>query len=240
MLKYVIRLDDACPYMDKEKWDRIEKLLDRYSIKPIVGIIPDCQDEEFRKYNIINNFWENYAVKWQNKKWIIAQHGLNHNLSIKIRTEYAGKSYKNQKNNLEKGNNILKNKNIKPICFFAPAHTFDDNTIRACKDLGCFQFISDGVALYPYKQNGMIFLPNIFDTPHKILPFGIYTFVYHPNNMKKEDYDYLEDFIIKNREKFDVNIDTLLSEYTNRKRNILDKIISILIKLLRKIKGTKR
>ena len=41
---YLIRLDDATEYMNSSAWDRIEKLLDKFSINPIVGIIPDCRD----------------------------------------------------------------------------------------------------------------------------------------------------------------------------------------------------
>ena len=240
MLKYIIRLDDACPNMNKEKWDRIEAILDKYDIKPIVGIIPKCEDMELKKNKIINDFWEEYAIKWQEKKWIIAQHGLKHNLNTYIRTEYVGKTYEQQKQNLIEGNRILKKHNIRPICFFAPAHTFDDNTIKACIELDFFKFISDGVAMYPYKYNNMFFLPNIFDTPHKILPFGIYTFVFHPNNMKDKDYEYLEIFIKKNRNKFDVELNELLVKYSSRKRNIIDIFIQFLIELMRKIKGTKR
>ena len=57
MLKFILRLDDACPTMNKSKWDRMEKLLDKYSIKPIVGIIPDNKDPEFC-YGIDPYFWE--------------------------------------------------------------------------------------------------------------------------------------------------------------------------------------
>lgn len=32
MLKYIIRLDDACPNMKKDNWERVEKLLDKYNI----------------------------------------------------------------------------------------------------------------------------------------------------------------------------------------------------------------
>lgn len=240
MAKYIIRLDDACPNMKKNNWEKIEKILDKYNIKPIVGIIPNCKDKEFKKYPIIESFWEDYALKWQQKQWIIAQHGLNHDLDENIRTEYRGKTYEEQKNNLIQGNRILKEHNIQPICFFAPAHTFDDNTIKACVDLKYFKFISDGVAIYPYKYNNMFFLPNIFDTPHKILPFGIYTFVFHPNNMVESDYKYLEKFIISNIDNFDINLNDILEKYKNREKNIFDKFILFLINTMRKIKGIKR
>ena len=222
MIKYIIRLDDACPYMDELKWNKIEKILDKYSIKPIVGIIPDCNDKEFLKYPKIEENKKKYALSWQEKKWIIAQHGLKHDLNENIRTEYTGKSLSDQIINLVDGNKILRSNNIKPVCFFAPAHTFDDNTVLACAKLNYFSFISDGVAIYPYKYKGIMFLPNIFDSPHKILPFGIYTFVFHPNMMKENDFVKLEEFIKNNLDKFDIDIDKILVKYSNRRRNCFD------------------
>lgn len=239
MLKYIIRLDDACPNMDKNKWERVEKILDNYKIKPIVGIIPDNKDPEF-KSPLIENFWTNYAQRWQNKGWLIAQHGLHHNLSKIVRTEFSGKNYEEQYEIIQNGYNILKKHGINPECFFAPAHTFDDNTIKACKNIEGFKFISDGYAFFPYKYKEMLFFPNIFDTPHKISNRGVFTFVFHPNNMQESDFEYLENFIINNQEKFSVNIDELIQKYGNRKRNVWDKGIYVLINLYRKIKKTER
>jgi hypothetical protein len=44
-INYLIRLDDACPTMDAFKWRKLEKILDKYGILPIVGIIPNNQDQ---------------------------------------------------------------------------------------------------------------------------------------------------------------------------------------------------
>ena len=41
---YLVRLDDACPQMNKQKWQRVENILDKYGIKPMVGIIPHNED----------------------------------------------------------------------------------------------------------------------------------------------------------------------------------------------------
>ena len=35
---YCLRLDDACPQMNTEKWARIERILDKYKVRPIVGV----------------------------------------------------------------------------------------------------------------------------------------------------------------------------------------------------------
>ena len=217
MLKYFIRLDDACPFMKREKWDRIESVLDKYGVKPIVGVIPDSLDEEFAENGVIDGFWEDYAARWQEKGWIIAQHGLHHTLSKTVRTEYAGKSYGEQKTSIDEGYRILESHGIDPVCFFAPAHTFDDNTVKACADSGHFKFISDGVAVYPYRYLGMMFMPNIFDTPHRILPFGVYTFIFHPNNMEEGDLTYLESFLSQNADKFGADPDEILGSTKTEK-----------------------
>ena len=226
MLKYIIRLDDACPTMNEKKWNEMEKLLNKYNIKPIVGIIPDNKDKSFN-YEKIYDFWTKYAKKWEKQGWIIAQHGLNHNLSSTIRTEFSGKSYKVQKDIIDKGYQILKDHDITPICFFAPAHTFDKNTIKVCKESNYFQFISDGYSLYPYVEDNMIFFPSIFDTPHKISNNGIFTFVFHPNNTTKHDIERLERFIVQHEKNFEVNIKEIIEKYKNRKRSIIDKLLHL-------------
>ena len=233
MLRFIIRLDDACPWMIKDKWDRMEAILERYGVRPIVGIIPDCKDKAFLKNPKIDDFWEKYAMKWQKKNWIIALHGLNHDLDDKIRTEFVGKDYNTQVSIIEKGINILKSHQINPTCFFAPNHTFDKNTIKACKKFSDIKFISDGYAFFPYSYKKMIFVPSVFDTPHIISNNGIFTFVFHPNNMLENDFDYLEKFLKNNFKLFDIDIFEILDKFANRKRNITDRILHLSISIFR-------
>ena len=102
------------------------------------------------------------------------------------------------------------------------------------------KFISDGYAFYPFKKRGMVFFPSVFDTPHKISKFGVFTFVFHPNEMKKEDFDSLEKFINENPSSFNVDIFALAEKYKNRRRNVLDLSLQAAIYVFRSIKGTKR
>lgn len=78
MSHYVIRLDDACPTMNHANWNRMECLLDKYSIRPIVGVIPENQDPDFAWKND-KSFWERVHF-WQEKGWSIAVHGLHHRM----------------------------------------------------------------------------------------------------------------------------------------------------------------
>ena len=77
MLRFIIRLDDACPKMNREGWRRIEQMLDSYHIKPIVGIIPDNRDENFT-WDVDLDFWDITVHRWADKGWTIAQHGCHH------------------------------------------------------------------------------------------------------------------------------------------------------------------
>ena len=53
--KYLFRLDDASHYLDSEKWNRIEKIFDKFSIKPIVAVVPANEDKDLIKSNFDPN-----------------------------------------------------------------------------------------------------------------------------------------------------------------------------------------
>lgn len=250
-VEYCIRLDDACPQMNAEKWARIERILDKYKVKPIVGVIPENRDPDFVAV-ADENFWEK-ACEWQKKGWTIALHGLHHELhfheprgyyqlSHSSKTEWAGKSSTEQYEMLKQGYQILKGHGLTPTCFFAPCHTYDETTVEAIASMkteGCSMYISDGYALHPYQRDGVDFLPTLFDTPHKLPLQGVYTFVYHPNNMQEQDFAYLEDFLKKYASLFR-SADEIMGEYSLMKeQGILGKIIEHSIYFLRGIKGSK-
>lgn len=64
-MDYCLRLDDACPQMNAEKWKKMESILDEYKIKPIVGVIPENRDPDFVSV-ADENFWGK-ACEWQKK-----------------------------------------------------------------------------------------------------------------------------------------------------------------------------
>lgn len=67
MSQYIMRLDDASEYMDVEKWQRMEDLLDKYHIKPIVGVIPDNQDSDMvGVYPKDEQFWKK-VQRWKER-----------------------------------------------------------------------------------------------------------------------------------------------------------------------------
>ena len=238
MAKYILRLDDACPNMNITGWWRMEKLLDQYGIKPLVGIIPENNDPAFQ-WEFDPYFWTDTVVRWKEKKWSLAQHGCHHKINEAqegVWSEFVGKSLEEQKRLLHKGYAALLEKDIIPCCFFAPCHTYDSNTYSALKEQNRFAYVSDGYALSLYQEDGLVFLPNMFDTPHKLLPFGTYTFVFHPNNTTNAQFEQLEQFLAKNSKKFISADEFVASVSKKRNRFFFEKMIEPTINFIRKIR----
>ena len=235
MLEFIIRLDDATPKMNKAGWQKIESLLDKYHVKPIVGIIPESKDTLFY-WEEDPDFWTDTVKRWQEKGWVIAQHGCHHvyhNCANGVRSEFVGLTYDEQMHLIKKGHNALICHGVEPTCFFAPAHTFDDTTVDVCRDSGYFKFISDGYALFPYIERNMLFLPSIFDTAHKLLPVGVYTFVLHPSFTTEKELEHLEAFIRNNQKHFHPIPKILERVNQNRQKNFVEKCIHPAMKLAR-------
>lgn len=226
MKKLLLRLDDACPRRDVEKWDRMEFLLDKYNVKPLVGIIPDCRDPDMKKYAEDKDFWRKRIPEWKQKKWSFALHGFEHLYCTKEgginpvnkKSELAGLSYGEQREKIRKGIEILKLHGIAPKVFFAPAHTFDENTIKALLDESEIRIISDIPAGNVFSKYGMTFVPQQSGKARE-LPFAVQTFCYHPNIMSGKDFEELENFLKCHK------FSDFPLEQTNRTLSLYDKIL---------------
>lgn len=228
--KYIIRLDDACEKRDIDKWNRIETILDKYNVKPLVGIIPNCEDPMMDVYSPDKQFWGR-VHNWSNKGWTIALHGYNHVYAthcgginpVNKRSEFAGESLAVQKDKIRKAMALMRGKGIEPMVFFAPSHTFDENTILALKEESAIRIISDTIANDSYTEYGMTFVPQQSGRVRP-LPFNMVTFCYHPNAMIDEDFERLEKFLMKYKEKFI----PFPVEVSYRKRTYFDKVLRYL------------
>ena len=227
MPKYIMRLDDACEKMDIKKWNRIETLLDKYNIKPLVGVIPHCEDPMMNQYHTDDSFWEK-VHRWESKGWTIALHGYNHVYStecgginpIHKRSEFAGEPLEVQQEKIRKGVAIFIEHGIKPRVFFAPSHTFDFNTLVALELESEIRTISDTIANYPYLMKNMTFVPQQSGIV-RTMPFKITTFCYHPNIMQDVDFQRLEFFFDKHSDKFIC----FPIEASRRKKNFFDYLL---------------
>lgn len=229
MTKYIMRLDDACEKRDIKNWNRMELLLDKHGIIPLVGVIPHCEDMMMDKYALDDDFW-NLVNRWIQKGWTIAMHGYNHVYStncgginpINKRSEFAGNSLDVQREKIAKGIEILRKHGIEPKVFFAPSHTFDENTLIALKEKSNIRIISDTIAYAPYNKHGFSFIPQQAGMVRK-LPLRVVTFCYHPNTMTEKDYNTLELFLKRHSDSF-IKIEDLKN--INRKKGIVDQFLN--------------
>ena len=239
MGKYIMRLDDASDYMDVEKWNRIKNILDQYQIKPIFGIIPDNKDESLTNAYVCDPmFWEKMK-HWVEEGWTPALHGYEHRYvtedggcnPINKRSEFAGLSYEEQCEKIEKGYNLLRMHGIFPDIFFAPSHTFDETTLRALKEKTPIRVVSDTIANDVYKKDDFWFIPQQSGNVRK-LPFKLVTFCYHPNMMNDRDFDILEAFLKEHGNKFVCYHPKILAD---RRKDIFDVLLKKIYFLKRKI-----
>lgn len=244
MSKFLIRLDDACEHMCIERWSRMEAILDEFKIKPIVGLIPSCEDPEILKYEQ-NNDYVSLLINWKAKEWELALHGFNHVYisedgginPVNLRSEFAGLPLDIQKAKIKQGISILQQLNISPRIFFAPSHTFDKNTLLALKSESTIRIISDTIASNCYTMNGFLFVPQQAGRG-RALPVKIATFCFHPNTMSEEDFDRLYSFLKKRHSKAICFNDINLS--TNRKKSLYDSFLNLLYFTFRKIRRKKQ
>lgn len=243
-VKYLIRLDDACPNMDKEKWQRMEDLLDCYGIKPLVGIIPANDDPDTMIDEFDSEFWHK-AHLWVTKGWQIALHGYSHvcdsNGGMRglnpmwKRSEFAGVPLDEQRRRIRQGYTILKEHGFTPRYFFAPSHTFDENTLEALRLETGICFICDTIGRYPYRKDGFCFIPQISGHAAKMPVSGIYTFCFHPNIMDDGAFVRLEMFLQRYARSFVSFTDIDLGDVPCK--TFADKLLSWLFFTQRKIRG---
>lgn len=208
---YLIRLDDASPFMDCRKWQRIEDMLDRFHIRPLVGIIPANIDPDTIIEPEDPQFWDK-ARRWKQKGWSIALHGYDHVYVTDDgmkgmnpfwrRSEFVGLPLEAQREKIGKGYSILKEHGVEPRYFYATSHTFDEYTLEALRAETDIRVISDTIALKPYAHKGFVFVPQIFGHCVKMPVRGVFTFCFHPNEMDDGAFARLESFLEKHHQAF--------------------------------------
>ncbi len=104
---------------------------------------------------------------------------------------------------------ILEKNKINPKIFFAPAHTFDENTLKALKNVSDIRIISDTIADDIYFKDDIYYIPQQSGAC-RALPFKVVTFCYHPNIMEENDFKKLEEFLKKHNKEFGIADESIL------------------------------
>lgn len=163
--KTIFRLDDICPQMNAEKFNRMKDIFLKYDVHPIIGVVPLCKDASLNCDDVNETFWQEMR-QLKARGWTIAMHGCYHVyenacnglISHGCRSEFAGLSYEVQLEKVQTGKSLLEKQGIYTDTFMAPSHSYDENTLRALVDCG-FKYVTDGLTRYPYRYKGLVFVP---------------------------------------------------------------------------------
>tara|TARA_A100001015_G_scaffold102514_1_gene113861 strand:- start:1227 stop:2003 length:777 start_codon:yes stop_codon:yes gene_type:complete len=232
--KYIIRLDDASHFSNFKKWDAIERILEKYDIKPIVAVIPKNMDNSIFYSKYRSDFWT-IIKRWDTKGWNIAIHGYKHIFHYvernKLifpfynRSEFAGLTLNEQRQKINKSNEIFLKNKINPKIWISPGHCMDNITLEAIKLETEIKIISDGISFYPYSFRGLHFIPQqLWKLKKKF--FGIWTICLHPDTMSEseiKEFDKSLSLFVKKNDFLDLN----KIDFTERTKSFFDKLFNL-------------
>lgn len=244
--QFIIRWDDVSPRQDRKKFQSLVDLFIKYDIPAVLGVIPDNQDPEISFEPGDQAAFIDELRALESRGWEIAQHGFRHVkhtdnggiLGFNKASEFAGRDYDLQLQDLQQGRKILTDFGFDPVTFIPPWHSFDESTIKALGQSG-FKTFSDGLFLYPRLTEKLLQLPMIFwSVPNRLSTLekmnSIYTICLHPQLIRDEDLTRLELFFKDYRPR--VVTAALLLEKTNDlcqrslKETVLERIFAMTYK----------
>lgn len=203
---YLLRFDDLCPTMDRARWEKFERLLLEFEVKPLLAIVPENRDADLVRDDPDSKFWARMRL-WQLRGAAIGLHGYRHMcvnegrslLPMYRQTEFAGVAYETQLGWIEAGMSILRGERLEPSIFVAPRHGFDRATLRALHDAK-LPSLSDGFGCRPIRHQGITWIPQQLwePVPQKN---GLWTICIHSNWATEAQVAALGEFLRKHRER---------------------------------------
>lgn len=193
-MKIAVRMDDITPDMNWENFSFFRALFKEAGITPLLGIVPENKDAKLNCEKAHEDFYE-LMKQFAKEGYCLAMHGCHHVYTTKCGgcfplnrySEFAGLSYEEQKELLSYGKEKLKEHGIETDIFMAPAHSYDNNTLKALKELG-FTKVTDGFGKAPYKDKGLTFYPISFLLDRSFRrKRGVTTMVVHANTVTEAD-----------------------------------------------------
>ena len=215
--QYLLRIDDLCPAVHAERWKRLRALVDEFSIRPILAVVPANRDHDLAASPPDLGFW-NALRSMQTAGAAIALHGLNHDCSTHGRSlvplhgtsEFAGLDLDAQRHHIARGLEILRSHCLEPKLFVAPRHGFDRDTLRALREHG-IAFVSDGFARLPFVRFGVTWIPMQLWSPAPRTE-GLWTICIHPNTAEDAVVEGLRRFLIGYASQF-TSFDRVVAEF---------------------------
>jgi Uncharacterized protein conserved in bacteria (DUF2334) len=231
--------------MNRDVWARVEQLLLKWDIRPLIAVVPDNQDEFLRVDRPDPRFWDRVR-DWQERGWTVAMHGYQHVyetdraglLGLNDRSEFAGLPISKQEEKLQRGLAAFAREGITPSVWVAPSHSFDQATLIALRNVG-LRVISDGFSLFPHTDtSGTVWIPQQLWRFYN-MPAGVWTVCCHSNGWSPENVVRLEARIHRYRDRIS-DVDSVLRRYHDRVADRWDGLAAASLPTLVRVKRSAR
>lgn len=204
---YLLRFDDLCPTMSRQRFDAFMAVIERHRIRPILAVVPDNQDPELKIDNPDPVFWSRMRAL-EASGATIALHGYRHlcqssgrsHLGMHKQTEFAGIPETIQREWIRAGLDILRANGLSPRLFVAPRHGFDSATLQALVEEG-LPILSDGFASHPFTRGEVVWIPQQLWAPVR-KPLGLWTICLHTNTAQPSILEKLDVFLREYADQF--------------------------------------
>jgi len=183
--QYLLRFDDLCPTMPRERWEQFRSVIEEFRMQPILAVIPENRDSSLEPAPHDPAFWDEMGAL-EAAGATIAVHGYRHTcispgaslLGIHRQSEFAGVDLSTQREWIRAGLALLRELGLNPRLWAAPRHGFDRNTLLALHEVG-LDYISDGFARIPFRQDAVTWIPQQLWAPVAKRK-GVWTICIHP------------------------------------------------------------
>ena len=215
--QYLLRIDDLCPTMSREGWQRFRVLIEEFRLKVILAVVPDNRDPALQVSAPDRSFWgEMRALEEAGSA--IGLHGYRHlcrsrgrsRLGLDRASEFAGLPLETQRAWIREGLKILRGFGLDPRIFVAPRHGFDAGTLSALRSED-IPLLSDGFARRPFLCGGVAWIPQQLWAPLEKTS-GVWTICVHPNTATDAAIGELRAFLRAHADEF-TSVDRLPGEF---------------------------
>jgi peptidoglycan/xylan/chitin deacetylase (PgdA/CDA1 family) len=215
--QYLLRFDDLCPTVSRDRWRRLKFVIEEFRLQPILAIVPENRDPDLDRSLPDPAFWKQMRAL-ESAGAVIGLHGYRHLCQSRDRSllgldhtsEFAGVAAETQRAWIRDGLRILRGRGLNPRIWVAPRHGFDKHTLEALRAEG-IHLLSDGFARAPFLSGGVTWIPQQLWGPVDKCK-GLWTICIHANTACEADIERFCGFLAAHATQF-TSIDQLLFQF---------------------------
>ncbi len=215
--QYLLRFDDLCPTVSRERWRRFRSLIEEFRLQPILAVVPQNRDPALQVSSPNPSFWHQMRTL-ESAGAAIGLHGYRHLchsrgrslLGLHRTSEFAGVAPDTQRAWIHHGLHILRSQGLSPKVWVAPRHGFDAHTLAVLLAEG-IHLLSDGFARRPHRRGGIMWIPQQLWGPVEKRK-GIWTICIHSNTATDADIERLCGFLAAHAAQF-TSLDRVLFRF---------------------------